>query len=303
MEDAFGVCNYITLYYETGEIKYLDAADALIESVHNILGKDRSGKFRLGNATDEEPLKAGLRIGKADPEGHPDGDGQYFHYLTKWMFALNRMSIARGISRYNDWAIQMAKSVHPHFVYQRETSRPRMHWKISIDMSQATVRSEGNLDPFDGYVTYRILQESSANKDELKTEIADFKKIVDSKFHSYRSDDPLDLGEALWISHWYADESWAKTIATISLQSLEEIWQTYFKMPKQFRLAFREFGTTIGVQVNPMAPIPWVSRVTNVNHFWSQHLYSRDRDITPVMYCSSLIPGVWGKNYQKQQRE
>ena len=47
--DAFGVCNYITLYYETGENRYLDQADALIENVHDILGKDRSLQKRLGN--------------------------------------------------------------------------------------------------------------------------------------------------------------------------------------------------------------------------------------------------------------
>jgi len=301
--DAFGVCNYITLYYETGESKYLDAADALIDNVHNTLGKDRTGKHRLGNATDQEPLKGGLRIGKVDPEGTPDGDGQYFHYLTKWMFALNRMSIARGISKYNDWAVQMAKCVHPHFVSQRESSRPRMHWKISIDLSHPVVKSEGNLDPFDGYVTYRILQEHSSTQDILQSEISDFKKIIDTKYPYYRSDDPLDLGESLWITHWYVDETWSKSVATTALTSLEEVWKDDFKKPAQYRLAFREFGTTIGTQVNPLTPSSWVSRVQEVNNFWYKYIYGRDKDITPVMFCSSLIPGVWSKSYEKMQRK
>jgi hypothetical protein len=47
----------------------LEAADHLIQNVHDVLGKDRDGKKRLGNATDTEPLKGGLRIGKVEPEG------------------------------------------------------------------------------------------------------------------------------------------------------------------------------------------------------------------------------------------
>jgi hypothetical protein len=74
------------------------------------------------------------------------------HYLTKWMarcvlrcrnivactsvarlnslaamlapqVALNRMSLARGEPRYNDLAIQLAKAVHRHFVYETEGAR------------------------------------------------------------------------------------------------------------------------------------------------------------------------------------
>lgn len=39
--DAFGVCNFITLWNETRDDLYLNLADALIEDVHNVLGKDR----------------------------------------------------------------------------------------------------------------------------------------------------------------------------------------------------------------------------------------------------------------------
>lgn len=46
--DAFGVCNYITLFYETGDTSFLERADILITDVHDTLGKDRSGKYRLG---------------------------------------------------------------------------------------------------------------------------------------------------------------------------------------------------------------------------------------------------------------
>jgi hypothetical protein len=51
---------------------------------------------------------------------------KYFHYLTKWMFALNRMSIAKKDTRYNDWAIELAQAVHSRFVFGAESDRPRM---------------------------------------------------------------------------------------------------------------------------------------------------------------------------------
>jgi hypothetical protein len=51
--------------------------------VHETLGRDRAGRALLGAATEGSPTLGGLRIGKEHPEGHHDGDGQYFHYITK----------------------------------------------------------------------------------------------------------------------------------------------------------------------------------------------------------------------------
>jgi hypothetical protein len=143
--DAFGVCNYATLYCETKDTQYLDQADALIKTVHDTLGKDRRLEERLGDSTDENPLKGGLRIGKKDPEGTRDGDGQYFHYLTKWMFCLNRMAIAKKDDKYNNWAIQLAKAIHNSFVRDQDKERPRMYWKMSIDLSVSTGYAESNM--------------------------------------------------------------------------------------------------------------------------------------------------------------
>jgi len=301
--DSFGVCNYITLYCETGEEKYLDQADALIRDVHETLGKDRKLKNRLGSSDDEHPLRGGLRIGKEHEEGHPDGDGQYFHYLTKWMLALNRMSLARNDRHYNDWAIELAEAIHDKFVIS-SSGRPRMFWKMSIDLSHPVVPSEGNLDPYDGYITYRIVQGVSGNEATLKRQIEDMEKMVQAKYKSYRSDDPLDLGEALWITHWFPEEEWASTVATKSIKALDSLYKEgYFSMPKKHRLAFREFGTTTGVQVNPIAGEEWIKRAKALNEFWSKDLYSRDRDITPIMFCTSLIPGVCKKDYSKMKKQ
>ncbi|MBD3801026.1 MAG: hypothetical protein IE886_06205 [Campylobacterales bacterium] len=41
-----------------------------------------------------------------------DRDGQYFHYLAKWMHALDRMTAVSGEVRYSRWAVELAKSAH-----------------------------------------------------------------------------------------------------------------------------------------------------------------------------------------------
>lgn len=128
--------------------------------------------------------------------------------------------------------------------------------------------------------------------------------MVMNKYKYYMSDDPLDLGESLWITHWFPNEVWSDTIATRAMTSLENLWnKDYFEMPVKYRLAFREFGTTLGVQAHPLGRDHWKSRVNEINSFWSKNLYSRDNDITPVMFCASLIPGVWIKSYDTKLRK
>ena len=64
--DAFGVVLLVSLYEEFGVDSYLDDAENLVADVQRVLGR---------------PL--GIRIGE-----EPDRDGQYFHYLAMWLYAL-----------------------------------------------------------------------------------------------------------------------------------------------------------------------------------------------------------------------
>ena len=73
--DAFGVVNFITLFKETSSPVYLILARRLVETVHDVLGRTSDGSCRLPPATDSEPLRGGLRIGKVDEYGS-DCDGQ-----------------------------------------------------------------------------------------------------------------------------------------------------------------------------------------------------------------------------------
>lgn len=204
--DAFGVVDFITLFRLTSSILYLHLAARLIGTVHNTLGRTRTLAAHLPGASDDHPLAGGLRIGKEDEDG-PDGDGQYHHYLTLWMFALNRMSVVSGEDKYNDMAIELARAIHPRFMTARDSPRPRMYWKMSVDLSHPLVYSEGNLDPIDGFVIFSLLQQRSGDTEVLKREISEYKKILDEKWRHYQSDDPLDLGMTLWTAHWFAGKT------------------------------------------------------------------------------------------------
>jgi hypothetical protein len=207
--DAFGVLNFLTLYHTTSSPLYLSFAKSLAHSVHSILGSTRDGKSRLPGATDAEPLKGGLRIGKIDEEGS-DGDGMYHHYLTLWMFALNRLSIASEEKEWNELAVQLAKAVHGRFVIKGTGGRKRMVWKISTDMKRVLVPSEGHLDAATGYVVFRLLQDIAGEK-VLEGEIGEYKELMEGKLTA--SSDCLDLGMALWMCHFFKeDEEWAKTL-------------------------------------------------------------------------------------------
>ena len=74
--DAFGVVLLVSLYAELGEQRFLDEAEWLVAEVERVLGRPR-----------------GIRIGEA-----PDRDGQYFHYLAMWLYALS--VLARHVPAY-----------------------------------------------------------------------------------------------------------------------------------------------------------------------------------------------------------
>lgn len=232
--DAFGVINFLTLHQEYNaalqssssssssvsaqqDDKYLILARRLVETVHDVLGRTRDGQRRLPGATDDNPLGGGLRIGKVDETG-PDSDGQYHHYLTVWMFALNRLSLATGDTSYNTQAVSLARAIHSRFFVNRESSHPRMVWKMATDLSTPLVASEGNLDPVDGFVVFRLLQAAAMQAGQgvvLAEEIKDYRRVMRRKGGHHVSGDPLDLGMTLWTVHWFVEkEEWATMLAS-----------------------------------------------------------------------------------------
>ncbi|KAI1106238.1 hypothetical protein F4804DRAFT_301266 [Jackrogersella minutella] len=325
--DAFSVVNFITLSREQSGAHsrelYLELARRLADTVHSVLGRTRSGILRLPGATDQEPLKGGLRIGKLDSEG-PDGDGQYYHYLAIWMFALNRLSMETGERHWNTLAVQLAKAIHSHFMTTR-SGKESMVWKISTDMRRVLVKSKGNLDDVNGFVMYQLLQETTEKFDKQETtndsvaapsldgEIEDYRLIMDNNPKSL-SGDPLDLGMSLWISHFDREATWSRDLAEVGLVIARDSFIPSAQRPattssqEANRYAFREFGACLGIKCyidDPGHPL-YAGAETVLDAWEGKLLHAPDEDMKPinlVMYAAALIPGAFRSGYVNLEHE
>ncbi len=281
--DAFAVCNFLGLYRQTNDETWKNLALQLVDQVHRILGRHRADDARKGwisGLNDREgefhPTIGGLSIGKKMNERGPgdpiddrlewDRDGQYYHYLTKWMHALNRVSSVTGNPAYRRWAVELAKTAYAKFTYDSMRSggtapgdQKRMYWKMSIDLSYPLVASMGHHDPLDGLITYRELQASQAGDSEdapdLSREIEELAAMCKGK--DWTTDDALGIGgllsDALKVAEITATGAFAQTglvsdileACRLGLQSFARTGS--LKAPAYYRLAFRELGLSIGL--------------------------------------------------------
>lgn len=264
--DAFGVVLYLSLYRELGEERWLEAAEALVADVENVLGRPR-----------------GLRIGEA-----PDRDGQYFHYLAMWLFALARLGEVKP--RFRERGIEIARDVHPAFVVPGRG----VIWKMKEDLSGPYPGyGFGAMDAFDGYVSYRLLSEQ-----ELADQIAEMKVLIDRQYRQLDIDQDLGLGMMLWLAHFFPQEDWAKVQTERSLSALDRLW-TYppgffarSSYARQVRIAFANYGASLGLQ----AVGRWPERVAQLNAYFEEYRSADEYDreaITHVMACTSHFPGAF----------
>ncbi len=276
--DAFAVCNYLELYRRTNDAAYRDLALRLVDQVHHVLGRHRSDDQRqgwisgLGEKEGElHPTSGGLRIGKKLNErrlGEPfderlewDQDGQYYHYLTKWMHALNRVSQVTRDPVYIRWAVELAKIAHARFTYITAAGGPKkMVWKMSIDLSYPLVPSMGMHDPLDGLVTYCELQMTADSIPEslpaLRDEIADMTVIC--RGQDWATDDPLGIGgllldasriAQLMVQGGFAHPDLLESVTESALQGMRTVKRSrLLQLPAGYRLAFRELGLSIGMK-------------------------------------------------------
>ena len=277
--DAFAVCNFLELFHQTGKESYKEEALKLVDQVHHVLGKHRSDDTRSGwisGLAEEEgelhPTIGGLRIGKKQnerKENEPqderlewEQDGQYFHYLTKWMHALNLVSEATGDPKYNRWALELAQTAYDKFTYTTHAGTERMVWKMSIDLSYPLVSSMGQHDALDGYITCLELSSTASNytdtPDELHIDAELAGLFQMSQSVSWDTDDPLGIGgllsdacilTQLIISAGmeHLSEMLSKFLRH-SLRGIELFLRTdILKYPAEYRLAFRELGLSIGL--------------------------------------------------------
>ncbi len=327
--DAFAVCNFLTIYRQTSDEHYKELALRLVDQVHTILGRHREDNPWIGwisGLPEEEgkkhPTKGGLRIGKGinerrsdepyDEQLEWDRDGQYYHYLTKWMHALNRVSRVTGDSLYSRWAIELAKAVHAMFTYLPASGgEKRMYWKMSIDLSRPLVPSMGHHDPLDGLITYLELQQTAAKDSrkpaglDLSREIADMATICEGK--NWATDDPLGMGELLSTAYKLAQlmtdtDSGQKELLNDLLDSSITGLRLFerrnqLKLPSEYRLAFRELGLSIGLHAIERLP----ELIKQSPRFSANpRLHSQMKDLMRYAPLSNMIEAYWLDDKNRQ---
>jgi hypothetical protein len=353
--DAFAVCNYLDLFQQTGEDRFLKLARSLVDQVHHILGRHRKDDSRRGwisglssEEGEKHPTRGGLRIGKplnerdvdqpADANLEWKRDGQYFHYLTKWMHALFRMGIVTDERCYQDWAVELALAAHQTFTHQMLPLGPKgIFWKMSIDLKRPLVLSMGQHDPLDGLITYLELQSGiridTKGAVNLKVAIADTTEMC---LHvSLPTDDPLGIGglldnatrlSQLIFEHGIERRKLLYELLVAAEVSLHEFADsTLLDRSDWNRLAFRELGLSIGIhglqwisrlvkrdqllettssQLLRFGPIAdriqsyWSNPVHQLSHSWTEHC-----DINRVMLATSLAPSGYLQLEESRHRQ
>lgn len=262
--DAFGVVLLVSLYRALNEERWLDEAKVLVSEVGRVLGR---------------PL--GIRIGE-----EPDRDGQYFHYLAMWLFALQRLGTVEP--RYRQQAIELVRQIHEPFVVRGVG----VHWKMREDLTGPYPGfGFGALDAFDGYVSYRLLDEQ-----ELAREVADMRELIEGSWRQLLITQDLGLGMMLWMTQFFAEEAWAKAQRDRCLEVLDHMWiepEGYFcREPGTpgIKFAFTNYGVSIGLQ----AVGEWPGRVARLQEFFDGYRSGDEYDtnaITHVMGCCAAFPG------------
>lgn len=261
--DAFGVVLLASLYRDSGERQYLDQAVGVVAEVERVLGRSR-----------------GIRIGEA-----PDRDGQYFHYLAMWLYAL--YILGRHLPEFRRRGVALVRQIHDAFVVPGRG----VVWRMSEDLCRPYPGTGfGALDAFDGYVAYRLLDDQS-----LSREIADMRTLIDRSAPELVITQDLGLGMMLWMSQFFPEEDWARTQKTHCLEMLDRMWMEegcFCREPevRWLKFAFTNYGISIGLQAVNAMP----ERVQRLNAFFESYRSGDEYDreaITHVMACSSHFPG------------
>jgi len=339
--DAFAVCNYLSLLRRTGDRYFAALARRLVDQVHRVLGRHRPDDPRRGwiSGLEEDegrrhPTAGGLRIGKPFAErsvGEPmdaqaewDRDGQYYHYLVRWIHALSRSADVLQDSDLHRWAVELAVAAQRSFTSAPAPGRPpRVRWKMSVDLSRALVSSQGAHDPLGGLVTACALRASPVHGAGSPPELERATHALASmcRPEDWPTADPLGVGGLLCDLWWSVQllmsgspdrallEGLVPPLATACLTSLRHV-----STATGHSLAFRELGLVVGLRaaaalvhatpgLPPALSIPdihalrryapaadfilssWLEPETWETDPWRAH-----EDINDVMLATALVP-------------
>jgi hypothetical protein len=266
--DGFGVVLLCSLADATGRAHFLDRAESVVADVDRVLG--RAPGYRIGEAADR--------------------DGQYFHYLTVWAYALGVLGDRRA--GYRRRAVDLIRAVHPRFVLPGRG----IWWKMLEDLSGPYPGyGLGALDPFPARAVYRFVDGGTG---ALAVELDEVSRLVDALWRDLVITQDLGLGMMLWSAHHCEGEPWAVTHENRSIAMLDQMWidpPGYFcREPDQrtTRFAFTNFGVALGLQAVGRHQDRIEALLGHFDSFRSGDHYDREA-ITHVMGCVARLPGAF----------
>ena len=343
--DAFAVCNFIELFLRSGKKFYRQCAIDLIDQVHHVLGRYRADDYRHGwiSGLDEEagkrhPTTGGLRIGKplrerqasepGDERLEWDRDGQYFHYLTKWMHALCRVAVITGHRAHAKEALELAEVAFKGFARKSASSDViGIYWKMSTDLSRPLTFAMGLHDALDGLITFREVQHvisktNAKTSNDLTAAVQSISNLCRGR--DWSTSDPLGIGglfdacRLAQLPQWHDDDDLLEEIENAYDNGVRAFVASQLLIrPASQRLAFRELGLAIGLKAIPIILAPttlamksdggfrkrshlqyqsladeivraWLPFTQSPDELWQAH-----EDINDVMLATALIPNTF----------
>jgi hypothetical protein len=324
--DAFAVQAFFALSHALDAPAYREHALKLIESVHQTLGRHRDDDGRSGwisglsaEEGEKHPTIGGLRIGKELPERKPyerfneqmewDRDGQYFHYLTRWINALLQAARETGEDKYALWAAELSQA-GTKFI---DNDGGHMYWKMSIDLSRPLVQSMGAHDPLEGLICAISTRKEAPDAIPAPEQvIIGFRRLCAGG--NWSTTDPLGIGGLLLNTARVAELSVSGVDLPDQIKS-QKLWSDSLYGLKLFsqrfnishsaaqRLAFRECGLSLGLRAlagwkGKSATFDKVDKfiplADNIEAFWSDpnnqrySTWKEHLDINEVSLASSL---------------
>ena len=297
--DAFGVLSYISLakrYEKDGKPddaqKYTKAANTLIDVVHECLGKPRSPSSvdAMQPSSSSPTGYVGLRIGKVDTRKVTDYgmryDGQYWHYVDKWLLALNRAGR-------NEDALRIAKSVFPYFFDagpHGDGHEGGIRWKLSVDATAPSPlqRASASDDGLVALIVFSILQQHAGGDAKEHTDLTKEIRLLQASLGYYRprvTDDPLGWGLEALYDEFLEGHPRRNALASVASSALH---------PSHMSLPFRLYGAMIGARTAGIGPSTdkLIEKALEYEKHAEARGYEEHSSINRVMLAMSLLcPG------------
>lgn len=169
-------------------------------------------------------------------------DGQYFHYIDKWLFALAR-------TNHIEDGLRIAKSIFPYFFQENRRGSGGITWKLSVNARppRALPPTFGpNDDTLNALIVFSLLESQRRRNDQCMPNLGlsdEIEKLQDS-LRSYRprvTDDPLGWGLEAIFDQFVHGHPRTKQLRNLASAALD---------PSHISLPFRLYGALIGATVS-----------------------------------------------------